>query len=69
MMNEMETQSPAMHQLMLTGRNATWAKWIEERMKTPGTVFVAVGAGHLAGKNSVLDYLAKTGLKAARVKY
>jgi uncharacterized protein YbaP (TraB family) len=69
MMNEMETQSPAMHQLMLTGRNATWAKWIEERMKTPGTVFVAVGAGHLAGKNSVQDYLAKSGLKTARIKY
>ncbi|WP_426266803.1 TraB/GumN family protein [Sphingomonas sp. LHG3443-2] len=69
MMNEMETQSPAMHQLMLTGRNATWAKWIEERMKTPGTVFVAVGAGHLAGKNSVQDYLAKSGIKTARVKY
>lgn len=69
MMNEMETQSPAMHQLMLTGRNATWAKWIEERMKTPGTVFVAVGAGHLAGKNSVQDYLAKSGIKTTRVKY
>jgi uncharacterized protein YbaP (TraB family) len=69
MMNEMQTQSPAMHQLMLTGRNATWAKWIEERMKTPGTVFVAVGAGHLAGKDSVQDYLAKAGIKTTRVKY
>jgi uncharacterized protein YbaP (TraB family) len=38
-------------------------------MKTPGTVFVAVGAGHLAGKNSVQDYLAKSGLKTARIKY
>lgn len=69
MMNEMQTQSPAMHQLMLTGRNKTWAEWISNRMKTPGTVFVAVGAGHLAGKDSVQDYLAKGGIKAARVKY
>jgi uncharacterized protein YbaP (TraB family) len=38
-------------------------------MKTPGTVFVAVGAGHLAGKDSVQDYLAKGGIKAARVNY
>lgn len=69
MMNEMQTQSPAMHQLLLTGRNATWAKWITERMKTPGTVFLAVGAGHLAGKDSVQDYLTKAGIKTERVKY
>jgi uncharacterized protein YbaP (TraB family) len=69
MMNEMQTQSPAMHQLLLTGRNKTWADWIENRLKTPGTVFVAVGAGHLAGKDSVQDYLAKDGIKSARVKY
>lgn len=69
MMNEMQTQSPAMHQLLLTGRNQTWAQWIENRMKSPGTVFVAVGAGHLAGKDSVQDYLAKTGIKTTRVKY
>jgi uncharacterized protein YbaP (TraB family) len=29
---------------------------------------MAVGAGHLAGKDSVQDYLAKKGLKAERVK-
>ena len=29
MMNEMQTQSPAMHQLLLTGRNKTWADWID----------------------------------------
>jgi uncharacterized protein YbaP (TraB family) len=69
MMNEMQTQSPAMHELLLTGRNKTWADWIENRLKTPGTVFVAVGAGHLAGKDSVQDYLAKGGIKTARVKY
>jgi uncharacterized protein YbaP (TraB family) len=54
---------------MLAKRNATWAKWIENRLKSPGTVFVAVGAGHLAGRDSVQDYLAKTGIKTARVKY
>nr|WP_314443382.1 TraB/GumN family protein [uncultured Sphingomonas sp.] len=69
MMNEMQTQSPAMHQLMLTGRNATWAKWVENRLKSPGTVFVAVGAGHLAGKDSVQDYLARTGIKSERINY
>ncbi|GAA4036509.1 TraB/GumN family protein [Sphingomonas rosea] len=69
MMNETENQSPAMHRLLLTGRNENWAKWIENRLKEPGTVFVAVGAGHLAGKGSVQDQLAKTGVKTERVKY
>ena len=40
--------------MMFTERNARWADWIAGRMQTPGTVFVAVGAGHLAGKDSVL---------------
>jgi len=35
---------------LLYSRNATWANWIESRLDTtPGTVFIAVGAGHLAG--------------------
>lgn len=69
LINEMQSQSPALHELLLAKRNATWADWIEERLKSPGTVFVAVGAGHLAGKDSVQEYLAKDGIKTARVKY
>ena len=69
LINEMQGQSPALHEVLLAKRNATWAKWIENRLKAPGTVFVAVGAGHLAGRDSVQDYLAKTGVKTARVKY
>ena len=38
-------------------------------MAKPGTVFVAVGAGHLAGADSVQAYLAKHNLKAERVQY
>lgn len=49
-------------------RNARWATWIAQRMAKPGTVFVAVGAGHLAGKGSVEDLLAKQGLKVVRVQ-
>ncbi len=35
----------------------------------PGTVFIAVGAGHLAGEHSVQDYLKKQGLAATRIEY
>jgi uncharacterized protein YbaP (TraB family) len=38
-------------------------------MKQPGTVFVAVGAGHLAGDRSVIADLKAHHLTAERVKY
>jgi uncharacterized protein YbaP (TraB family) len=38
-------------------------------MERPGVVFVAVGAGHLTGKDSVQDLLARDGLKVERVLY
>jgi uncharacterized protein len=53
---ELESQ-PRFEKMLLTDRNARWATWIENRLKQPGTVFVAVGALHLAGKNSVQEQL------------
>jgi len=38
-------------------------------MAKPGTVFVAVGAGHLAGPDSVQAQLARLGVKAQRIRY
>jgi uncharacterized protein len=60
---------PMLYDKLLTQRNANWATWIKERMAKPGTVFVAVGAGHLGGKTSVQKLLKKQKLKAKRVKY
>ena len=60
--------SPALKQALLVQRNANWAKWIEQRMAQPGTVMVAVGAGHLAGRESVLAMLKKDGYKVKRLQ-
>jgi uncharacterized protein YbaP (TraB family) len=68
-MNEGMADTPEVNKAILVDRNVRWADWIAERMKTPGTVFIAVGAGHLAGPNSVQTYLAGKKLKAERVKY
>jgi uncharacterized protein len=68
-MNDSLKDSPEVAQKLLFGRNKNWAGWIAERMKRPGTVFIAVGAGHLAGKGSVQEQLAAYKLKAVRVKY
>jgi hypothetical protein len=64
-----ETQMSAeLREVLMKKRNARWAAWLAERMKKPGTVFVAVGAGHLAGPDSVQRMLAARGLKAVRVQ-
>jgi len=68
-MNESLKDSPEVAKTLLTDRNARWATWIKERMAKPGTVFIAVGAGHLAGGDSVQAQLAKQGIKAQRIAY
>ncbi|WP_241491865.1 TraB/GumN family protein [Sphingomonas endophytica] len=68
-MNDSLKDSPEVTKALLTDRNKRWAAWIAERMKRPGTVFIAVGAGHLAGTGSVQDQLGAYRLKAVRVKY
>ncbi len=59
---------PALAKALLYDRNANWAEWIDERMDTPGTVFIAVGAGHLAGEKSVQDYLAERDIAVTRIQ-
>src|SRR5688572_8331112 len=62
-----ELDDPVLYERLLTQRNANWAQWIEARLQQPGTVFVAVGAGHLAGADSVQRKLKRRGLKVERV--
>ena len=68
-MNDSLKASPEVAKVLLVDRNRRWASWIQTRLHTPGTVFVAVGAGHLAGPQSVQAQLARLGLHATRVKY
>ena len=53
---------------LLVRRNANWARWVKGRLDQPGTVLVAVGAGHLAGDQSVLTLLEGQGVKVTRVQ-
>jgi uncharacterized protein YbaP (TraB family) len=69
LMNREMGKSPAMAKLLLEDRNRRWVAALQERMKQPGTVFVAVGTGHLVGNNSVQALLAEKGIKAERIAY
>jgi uncharacterized protein YbaP (TraB family) len=66
LMND-EMSDAEIYDRLLVARNKTWAEWIGNRLDQPGAVFVAVGAGHLAGKGSVQDQLAARGLTVTRV--
>jgi uncharacterized protein YbaP (TraB family) len=58
---------PALFDVLVRRRNAAWTQWLEERLKRPGTLLFAVGAGHLAGRESVQAMLARRGLIVTRV--
>jgi uncharacterized protein YbaP (TraB family) len=62
-----EANSPIAYRMLITDRNARWGQWIANRLEQPGIVFIAVGTGHLAGKDSVQRWLAARGISATRV--
>jgi uncharacterized protein YbaP (TraB family) len=67
MLDQLNSAAPDTYRMMFTERNDRWADWVRARMQAPGTVFVAVGAGHLAGKDSLLVRLAERGISSQRV--
>lgn len=67
-LNQSMEKDAELAKLLLFDRNERWADWIKARLEKPGTVFMAVGAGHLAGKGSVQDALKARRIKTKRVK-
>jgi uncharacterized protein YbaP (TraB family) len=67
-MNKSMEDDKGLQQILLFDRNEAWADWIKARLDKPGTVFLAVGAGHLAGKGSVQDALKVRKIKTKLVK-
>jgi uncharacterized protein YbaP (TraB family) len=61
-------RDPVIGAALVDQRNARWASAIVRRMARPGRVFVAVGAGHLVGPESVVALLRARGLKVERVE-
>jgi uncharacterized protein YbaP (TraB family) len=64
---DLRKESPELYAKLLVHRNEAFAAKIAERLKGTGVSFVAVGAGHLAGPDSVQAQLAKLGFKARRL--
>lgn len=66
-MNEGLQTTPEIRKVLLEDRNRRWADWIDTRMDQPGTVFVAVGGGHLVGHDSVQVFLQQHGHTSVQV--
>ncbi|RZJ39353.1 MAG: TraB/GumN family protein [Brevundimonas sp.] len=64
---EMRRESPAIYRAMLTDRNTNWAGQIQTLLNGEGTAFIAVGAAHLVGPDSVQNILARRGVRAVRI--
>ena len=67
MLSGFEAKSPAAYRILIADRNARWGEWIANRLDQPGIVFVAVGSGHLSGKDSVQNWLSSKGIVARRI--
>jgi uncharacterized protein len=60
-LERMRNGAPALYDALFVQRNLDWCNQIEAVMKGAGTSFVAVGAGHLVGDQSVPAILAERG--------
>jgi uncharacterized protein len=66
--NELSEQNhPDLYAVVLVNRNKAWAEKIAVWMKSShGQIFVAVGAGHFVGRDSLLNALEARGISVAR---
>lgn len=63
MIDEMQTETPEVYEALLVRRNEAWAEQIQDLLAGSGTVFIAVGAAHLAGEDSVQSMLEDRGVE------
>lgn len=66
LVTEMKAEAPALYDRLLARRNRVWAGQIEALLKGKGSHFIAVGAAHLAGPDSVQAQLQARGIRSVR---
>ena len=66
-MADMRKEAPALYDILLNRRNEAMADQIVARLAKGGTVFVAVGAGHLTGSDGIQAALERRGVQVKRL--
>ena len=62
----LKNKSPDFYNTLLVERNRKWSKTLTRWMEDSGTGFVAVGASHLLGGDSLIDMLREQGYQVSR---
>jgi uncharacterized protein YbaP (TraB family) len=60
-------QYPQLYDVLFKQRNAAWLQVLSHEMQGAGTAFVAVGAGHLLGRDGLVAQLRTRGFNVQRV--
>lgn len=68
LVEDMKSEGGDLYDALLVNRNANWAVKIEDMLKGKGVAFIAVGAAHLIGPDSVLAMLKARGVASSRVQ-
>lgn len=68
LVEDMASSSPKIYQDLLVTRNNNWMPKIMTMLQDAPTEFILVGAGHLAGKDSLFAKLEAQGYKIEKVK-
>lgn len=55
-----------LRETLLDQRNAAWVPEVRKHLGPPGTRLIVVGAGHLAGRNNLIELLTAAGMKPVR---
>jgi len=69
LVTEMKEKTPTMYKEVLVNRNQNWVAPIKAVLAGSGTQMIVVGAGHLAGPDSVQALLKKEGIKVEVYDY
>lgn len=65
---DMKTDAPELYKVLLVDRNTDWANQIQTLLQGSGTAFIAVGAAHLTGDDSVQSILNSRGVAVESVE-
>jgi len=67
LLNESAEKFPVIFKRLITSRNQDWVPKIQELLNGGKNAVVIVGAGHLVGKDSVVELLKKKGFKVTQL--
>ena len=68
LLKDTREETPKVFDAIFLKRNKNWVKRISEILEGEGGYFIAVGAGHLVGEESVIDLLKKRGITVQRIQ-